>query len=319
MSRECKCSFVIPFKIAVDNRSRLSYFKQCIESVLNQTDDSWTAVLVDDASDNQELDDFIKEVTDSRPEKIICHKNNVNVGAGVSRNIGVDTAAEAFGADVIMFLDSDDLSHPKRTEKVARAFATKDADVIYSPFIPIDEKGIEIPEDKFPVNIKKIMNNNRHPSVGKEVWKSIVSKEMYINLTSATNVRTKLAKRIPFPNLRSSEDSITWMLYSACGGIFDFIGDIPSKYRIPQSVKNNSLSTEFGKENFYSDFAEAHVKAYSECLKYAKERKAISAEEIRPLTELVFENLAEELRIGGMHEMADRFIKRKYVFEEEMI
>jgi hypothetical protein len=163
------------------------------------------------------------------------------------------------------------------------------------------------------------MNNNRHPSVGKEVWKSIVSKEMYINLTSATNVRTKLAKRIPFPNLRSSEDSITWMLYSACGGIFDFIGDIPSKYRIPQSVKNNSLSTEFGKENFYSDFAEAHVKAYSECLKYAKERKAISAEEIKPLTELVFENLAEELRIGGMHEMADRFLKQKYVFEEEMI
>ena len=161
MSKECKCSFVIPFKIAVDNKSRLSYFKQCIGSVLNQTDDSWTAVLVDDASDNQELDDFIKEVTDSHPGKIICHKNNVNVGAGVSRNIGVDIAAEEFGADVVMFLDSDDLSHPKRTEKVARAFATKDADVIYSPFIPIDEKGLEIPEDKFPVNIRKIMNNNR--------------------------------------------------------------------------------------------------------------------------------------------------------------
>ena len=319
MSKKCKCSFVIPLKIGRENESRFNYFKESMESVISQTDSDWTAVLVDDASDNEELDEYIANLSDKHKGQIICHKNPVNVGAGLSRNIGIDIADKEFNADVIMFLDSDDLAHPMRTETVACAFSDKDVDVIYAPFIPIDENGDAIPEEKFPANIRKIMNNNKLPSTGKEVWKSIVSKEIYINLTSTTNVRTELAKKIPFPNLRSSEDSITWMLYSASGGVFDFIKDIPSKYRIPQIVKNNSLSTEFGKENFYLDFAHAHLEAYRECIKYAKKRNAITPEEIKPLTEKVFETLVGELNGDGMDEMAADILKQKDLIEEDLL
>lgn len=319
MFAKCKCSFVIPLKIGKENTSRFDYFRQSMKSVTDQTVSDWTAVLVDDASKNEALDEYIEDLMKSYKGQIICHKNEVNVGAGPARNIGIDIASDKFGADVIMFQDSDDLSHPMRTQKVSQAFADKNVDVIYAPFIPIDEYGNPIPEEKYPHNIQKIMNNNKYPTVGKEVWKSIVSREMYINLTSTTNVRTELAKKVPFPDLRSSEDSVTWMLYSASGGIFDFISDIPSKYRIPQTVKNNSLSTEFGKENFYSDFVNAHLKAYKACIKYAKERGAIALEEIRPLTDIVFENLANELKSDGMMEMAEGIFKRRKILEEEIL
>ena len=319
MQTKCKCSFVIPLRIQSDNTSRFGYFKQSIESLLKQTDPDWTAVLVDDDSNNEELDDYIQGIMEKCPGHIILHKNPENVGAGIARNIGVDIAAREFNADVIMFQDSDDLSHPERTEKVSRAFATKNIDVLYAPFIPIDENGNPIPENRFPYNIRNIMNNNKQPSVGKEVWKSIVSKEMYINLTSTTNVRTILAQKIPFPNMRSSEDSITWMLYSASGGVFDFIKEIPSRYRIPQIVKNNSLSTEFGKEIFFSDFAEAHIKAYVECLKYARTRQVISEEEIQILTEQVFYNLANELKGGGMYDLAEKYLRKKEEFVKRVV
>ncbi len=319
MRAKCKCSFVIPLKIGSENTSRFDYFRQSMKSVTDQTVSDWTAVLVDDASKNEALDEYIEDLMKSYKGQIICHKNEVNVGAGPARNIGIDIASDKFGADVIMFQDSDDLSHPMRTQKVSQAFCDKNVDVIYAPFIPIDEYGNLIPEDKFPHNIKNIMENNKCPSVGKEVWRSIVSKEMYINLTSTTNVRTELAKKIPFPNLRSSEDSITWMLYSASGGIFDFIRDIPSKYRMPQMVKNNSLSTEYGKEIFYLDFVNAHLKAYKACIRYAKERGAIASGEVKPLTDMVFENLAKDLVNGGMKEMAQEILKKRKVLEEEIL
>ena len=315
MKGKCRCTFIVPFKIGKENTSRFVFFQQAVESILAQSDPDWSAVFIDDGSNNPMVDKYISDVISQQKQQILYHKNEKNVGAGMARNIGIGLAVRELHSDVIMYQDSDDLSHFRRVEVISKAFAEEDVDVIYSPFIPIDEEGNEIPQEDWPYNIQQIMNNNKNPAVGREVWKTIVSRDMYINLTSATNLRSELAKRIPFPDMRSSEDSYTWMLYSASGGIFGFKKEIPTKYRIPQKDKNKSLSTEFGKENFYSDFANAHIEAYRQCLKYAIERKTITKDEIGVLTERVFRNLAEILRGDEMQELAEKIMADMEKFE----
>ena len=77
------------------------YFKQCVDSVINQTYKNIEIILVDDGSpDNcpKMCDDFSK--TDSRIK--VVHK--VNGGLSSARNAGISVAT----GDYLMFLDSDD-------------------------------------------------------------------------------------------------------------------------------------------------------------------------------------------------------------------
>ncbi len=300
------CAFVIPIHIEENNLEKLEYFKQAMDSIFRQTCQEWSIVLVNDNSKNKFLDEYVDYVIGQQKQPIIYHNNDSNLGAGISRNIGIELAYK-LGGDIILFLDSDDLSHPKRVEATKEIFQTQNVDVVYSPFIPIDEYGNEIGTEKFPYHIKKIISNNDDPSVGKDVWKIIATQKMYINLTSTTSVKIDVAKNVPFPKKRSSEDSYTWMLYSAHGAIFQFIKEIPSKYRIPQTAKGTSLSTAAGMENFYQDFAETHMEAFFECTKFAMEKGTITNEEIEKLTSLVYANLSTVLKEAGRYELAGKY------------
>lgn len=310
------CTFVIPIHIDENNIEKLEYFKQAINSILNQTCHEWSMVLVNDNSNNRILDEHINQVIAQQKQTIIYHKNGSRMGAGFSRNIGIEIARE-LGCEIILFQDADDISHHKRVEVTKEVIKTQNVDVVYSPFIPIDEQGNKIAPEKLPNNIKTLMENNNNPTVGKDVWKIIASKEIYINLTSTTSVRIDVARKVPFPNIRSSEDLYTWMLYSANGAIFQCINEIPSKYRIPQNVKHSSLSTSMGEEIFYQEFAEAYIKAFFECTKVALARGTISNEEINKMTPIVFTNLFNELKGAGMHKLADKYLYRDLITNDK--
>ncbi len=301
------CTFVIPIHIEESNLEKLGYFKQAINSIFRQTCQEWSIVLVNDNSKNKFLDEYVKHIAGQQKQPIIYHNNNSNMGAGLSRNIGIEIA-DKLGSGIILFQDADDLSHPKRVEVTKEIFQTQNVDVVYSPFIPIDEQGNEIEPEKFPYHIKNTLANNNDPSVGKDVWKIIATKKMYINLTSTTSVRIDVARNVPFPKKRSSEDSYTWMLYSAYGAVFHYIKEIPSKYRMPQTAKSSSLSTSIGQDNFYQEFAEAHIEAFFECTKLALEKGTITHEEIKKLTSLVYTNLSNVLKGAGMYELADKYL-----------
>lgn len=300
------CTFVIPVHIEENNLEGLEFFKQAMNSIFKQTCQEWSVVLVNDHSKNRFLDEYVNRITSQQKQPIIYNHNASNLGAGCSRNIGIEIAYKS-GSNIILFQDADDLSHPRRVEVTKEVFQTQNVDVVYSPFIPVDEYGNEIEPEKFPHHIKYIIANNNDPSVGRDVWKIIAAKKMYINLTSTTSVRIDVARNVPFPNKRSSEDSYTWMLYSAYGAVFHFIKEIPSKYRIPQTLKGTSLSTSIGKDNFYQDFAETHMEAYFECTKAALEKGTITQDEMKKLTSLVYSNLFDVLREAGMYELADMY------------
>lgn len=295
------CTFVSPVYIKEENVGALEYFKETIQCILDQTCEDWSIVLVDDNSQNKLLDEYITGLIESQKQTIVYHHNNPNLGPGMTRNVGIDLAY-GLGSDIVLFQDCDDLSHPRRVEVTKEIFKNKDVDVLYSSFIPIDEKGDEIQPENLAPSMKAIFENNKIPPVGKDVWKTLIAEKLYVNLTSSTSVRMEYAKNIPFPKC-SSEDTYTWMLYSAHGAVFEHSKEIPIRYRIPSNVKISS-SREYIGQKFYKEMVEILTKAFTECSEYALENGTATMDEIKKLESSFYINMIFALKMEGMNNMA---------------
>ena len=89
-------SVIIPYY------KKINYIKKTINSVLNQTFQDFEIILI---YDDNILDDLITlENEYKKNPKIKIIKNLNNLGAGISRNIGIKHA----NGEIISFLDADD-------------------------------------------------------------------------------------------------------------------------------------------------------------------------------------------------------------------
>ena len=93
------------------------------------------------------------------------------MGAGISRNLGVLKALER-GHSLILFNDSDDISHPKRLEVVKKIFLENPRiDLVYSTFEVIDENNIVTPTEKISSPILEILESHlQNPLEGDDIW-----------------------------------------------------------------------------------------------------------------------------------------------------
>lgn len=304
MKKDLMCTFITPLYIEEKNLELLGFFKEAMNSIFEQTCPDWSIVFVDDNSKNRLLDEYIEKIIAEHKQTIIYHRNNSNLGPGISRNIAIDIAYN-LGSDVVLFHDQDDLSHPKRVEVTKDIFQTKNTDLLYSYFIPIDELGNEIALDDLSYSMKEILeNNHNNPLTGKDVWKTLFAGTMYINLTSTTSVRMEYAKKIPFPNRRSSEETYTWLLYSAHGAVFDFNREIPTKYRIPRNVKGSASRETIGEEKWHQELVESFTDAFYKCSKCALDKGTTTQDELKKLEASLFINLVTILKKEGMNDMA---------------
>jgi glycosyltransferase involved in cell wall biosynthesis len=110
-----------------------------IEGLFAQTDEDWSAIIVVDRSPRKKVRDYLGHIKQKYHAKIEIIFLERDIGAGVSRNVGIIKAIER-GCSIILFNDADDISHPKRVEVVKRIFLEKpEVDVIYSTFEVINE------------------------------------------------------------------------------------------------------------------------------------------------------------------------------------
>jgi glycosyltransferase involved in cell wall biosynthesis len=118
-------SVVIP----VHNRLRL--LGEALDSVAAQTFRDYEVIVVDDGSDEP-----IAQVA-GHPVKPRVLRQHCQ-GPGAARNRGVADAH----ADLVAFLDSDDLWLPAKLERFVSALASHpDVAIFYGPMLPIDEAG----------------------------------------------------------------------------------------------------------------------------------------------------------------------------------
>src|SRR5699024_4400569 len=131
------------------------YLSETIESVLNQTYESFEYLLIDDCSTDNSTS-IIKEFAknDSRVKYIKLPENS---GAAVARNKGLEKAKGRF----IAFVDSDDKWYPEKLEMQLDFMNINNKSFTYTNYEHISEEGEVLSSPKLPekLNYSGLLKN----------------------------------------------------------------------------------------------------------------------------------------------------------------
>lgn len=291
---------------------------ETIEGLFSQTDEDWYAIVVVDMTPNERTYDYLNHLKQKYYPKIDVIFLEQNAGAGVSRNLGVLKALER-GHSLILFNDSDDISHPKRLEVVKKILLENPRiDVVYSTFEVIDENNRLTPTEKISSPILEILESHlQNPLEGDDIWIKMGTETGITNITSSTAVRIKFAYQCPFPNEQASEDFHSWMRMSAFGANFKYTSIIPTKYRMPSFKKHQASRARIGVSNFNQIKARVDSDGFSKATEIALARNIIKPEAIPMLKAKFYKRLAKSMKREMENELAEELLNKAAQLEYE--
>lgn len=291
---------------------------ETIEGLFSQTDEDWYAIVVVDMTPNERTYDYLIHLKQKYYPKIDVIFLEQNAGAGVSRNLGVLKALER-GHSLILFNDSDDISHPKRLEVVKKILLENPRiDVVYSTFEVIDENNRLTPTEKISSPILEILESHlQNPLEGDDIWIKMGTETGITNITSSTAVRIKFAYQCPFPNEKASEDFHSWMRMSAFGANFKYTSIIPTKYRMPSFKKHQASRARIGVSNFNQIKARVDSDGFSKATEIALARNIIKPEAIPMLKAKFYKRLAKSMKREMENELAEELLNKAAQLEYE--
>lgn len=104
----------IKVSVIIPTYKRSEFLTRAIDSILNQTHKNIEIIVVDDNDPNSEFrnqtEERIKDYI--KGNKVIYHKNEVNMGGALARNVGIKLASGFY----ITFLDDDDVYEERKIE-----------------------------------------------------------------------------------------------------------------------------------------------------------------------------------------------------------
>jgi glycosyltransferase involved in cell wall biosynthesis len=321
--KEFSCAFIIPYyaneyEQQEQGRKKKLLIAETIEGLFLQTDEDWSAIIVVDMPPNEETHDYLIQLKNKYYPKIDIIFLERNVGPGVSRNLGVLKALER-SHNIILFNDSDDISHPKRLEVVKKTFLENpQVDVVYSTFEVIDENSRLTPIEKISSPILEILESHvQNPLEGNNIWIKMGTETGITNITSSTAVRIQFAYQCPFPNEKASEDFHSWIRMSAFEANFKYTSLIPTKYRIPSFMKYQASRTRIGPSNFNQIKARVDSDGFSKATEIALARNIIKPEEIPMIKAKFYKRLAKSMRREMENELANELLNKAAQLEYE--
>lgn len=137
------------FSILIAHYNNAIFFKDCFESILNQTYTNWEVIIVDDYSEEAQKQ-AVKELI-SGDERFLFYENDGNKGVGYTKK----RCAELATGDICGFLDPDDALTEDALEQSITAYKDKNVIATYSRFHVCNEE--LVPEKLFPYS-RKIKN-----------------------------------------------------------------------------------------------------------------------------------------------------------------
>jgi glycosyltransferase involved in cell wall biosynthesis len=303
-------TFVMPHYSADLGETR-ALVERAVGSVRAQQDSDWRLVIVDDASPDPAVVAFLDALAAGSRGRIHVLEQARNQGQGVGRNVGVRWAAEQ-ASPIVLFIDADDACHPGWLRAVRRSLASPDVDVVYTTLVPVDAEDREIPPAALTPSIRQILESHRSgPPEGRDAWMRIVTEFGYVNLTSATAVRTALALRFPFPAERVSEDSHAWLRYSAGGGAFRFVPETPVRYCIAAAPSGSrSREAAGGKAAFYRELVRVDGEGFEAAVELAFDAGRLTIGGAAQLRVRYLHRLAETMRREEQGELARELLAR---------
>mgnify|MGYP006076140247 FL=1 len=176
-------SIIIPYY------KKKKYIKKTIKSIINQTYQNLEIIIIYDDPNTNDLD-FIKYLKnlDSRIKLII---NVKNIGAGLSRNKGIQIAKGKF----IAFLDADDLWKRNKIETQLNYMKKNKLKISHTSYKIIDKKNKIIGK-------RKAKNFNCYTEL---------LKSCDIGLSTVMIEKKILSKKCQFVELKTKEDFVLWL------------------------------------------------------------------------------------------------------------
>ena len=191
------------------------YVKYSVLSVLNQTFKNFELIIVYDNETSDELK-FINKIK-KLDKRIKVIKNKSNIGAGLSRNVGIDHSKGAY----LAFLDADDLWHKNKLFAQIKFMRKKNIEISHTSYEIIDDDlAIRGTRQAKLMNYKKLI------------------KSCDIGLSTVI-IKKSLIKNLRFPNLKTKEDYVLWLEIAKKGKIIHALNTKLTQWR----KSNNSLSS----------------------------------------------------------------------------
>tara|TARA_R110001592_G_scaffold85353_1_gene252175 strand:+ start:16614 stop:17375 length:762 start_codon:yes stop_codon:yes gene_type:complete len=194
---------------------------QTIESVLNQTYSNWELVIVDDCSNDNTLD-IVKKYA-SKYENIKFIESKYNNGAGISRNLGIQSAQGRF----LAFLDSDDIWFPEKLERQIFYMKANEFPICHTAFNFINEAGETRSGAVYVSASINLIDNLKTTEIG---------------TSTAVIDRNLISESIYFSEVRARQDLKLWIKLLGAGYLSHGINEVLVSYRVrPGSVSSNKI------------------------------------------------------------------------------
>ena len=135
--------------IVVASYNSRKFIDETLTSIINQSYVNWECIIIDDCSNDGSKEIIYKYLKTERRFRLI--ENQVNLGAGKSRNIGISEAAGKF----LTFIDADDIWKKNHLKKQISFMEDNDLEISHSNYGYIDTNSIKV-EKVFRVSSKSI-------------------------------------------------------------------------------------------------------------------------------------------------------------------
>lgn len=172
-----KVSVIIP----VHNGGK--YLSRCLDSLVKQTLETIEVIVIDDGSTDATWEIMIK-YQNMFPHIIRIDKNEVNVGTGSTRNVGLSLATGKY----IIFVDSDDWVSECFCEELLKKAVEEQADVVYCTAHQVDADGkviFAMIPPYLDMDLRKAENRRKvfvagiHNTIA--YWNQLVRREIYLD------------------------------------------------------------------------------------------------------------------------------------------
>ena len=218
-------SIIIPYF------KKKNQIRQTINSILKQKYKKFEILIIYDDTNHSELKFLRKNFSKEKKVKIFINKKNI--GAGLSRNLGIKMSR----GEYIAFIDADDLWTPSKLEKQIKFMKKKDINISHTSYSIIDEFNKKI-------SFRKANN----------IDFDNLLKSCDIGLSTVI-IKKKILKDNLFVNLKTKEDYVLWLKLSQKGHRFYALNKELTLWRkTPGSLSSSTLQKLFDGYRVYNKF-----------------------------------------------------------------